>query len=90
MKQFARLLQILGPLMLRRLKVDVDMKIPPKKEVIVYVPLTEQQYGLYISVLDGSIGELSMSLVSINHVLLLPVFYFCSFAQQYEACRLEN
>merc|ERR1719195_2170889 len=35
--------QILTPFLLRRVKSDVDLEIPPKKEVLVYCPLTARQ-----------------------------------------------
>ncbi|CAL1532750.1 unnamed protein product, partial [Lymnaea stagnalis] len=47
--------QILSPFMLRRLKSDVDLKIPPKKEIIVYAPLTQLQKDFYTAVVDKSI-----------------------------------
>lgn len=34
---------ILDPFLLRRLKTDVELSIPPKKEIIVYAPLTTPQ-----------------------------------------------
>nr|KAI8763669.1 lymphocyte-specific helicase isoform X2 [Biomphalaria glabrata] len=50
--------QILSPFMLRRLKSDVDLNIPPKKEIIVYAPLTPQQKEFYSAVIDRSIWDL--------------------------------
>ncbi|GFS25332.1 lymphocyte-specific helicase-like [Elysia marginata] len=47
--------QILTPFMLRRLKSDVDLKIPPKKEVLVYAPLTQLQREMYSALVDKSI-----------------------------------
>ncbi|KAK3777842.1 hypothetical protein RRG08_038090 [Elysia crispata] len=47
--------QILTPFMLRRLKSDVDLKIPPKKEVLVYAPLTQLQREMYSALVDRSI-----------------------------------
>ncbi|RUS80578.1 hypothetical protein EGW08_011672, partial [Elysia chlorotica] len=47
--------QILTPFMLRRLKSDVDLKIPPKKEVLVYAPLTALQREMYSALVDRSI-----------------------------------
>jgi SNF2 family DNA or RNA helicase len=31
----------------RRVKSDVDLQIPPKKEVLVYCPLTTRQKEIY-------------------------------------------
>jgi len=50
--------QILTPFLLRRVKSDVDLQIPPKKEVLVYCPLTDRQRTLYQAVLDKALTEL--------------------------------
>merc|ERR1712106_37273 len=42
----------------RRVKADVDLQIPPKKEVIVYCPMTERQEKLYQAVLDLALEDL--------------------------------
>ncbi|KAK3087350.1 hypothetical protein FSP39_004956 [Pinctada imbricata] len=47
--------QILTPFMLRRLKQDVDLVIPPKKEILVYAHLTELQQRTYKAVVDRTI-----------------------------------
>lgn len=39
--------QILRPFLLRRLKVDVDQHLPPKKEYLLHAPLTSEQKELY-------------------------------------------
>ncbi len=39
--------QILTPFLLRRIKADVDLKIPPKKELLVYCPMSEKQREFY-------------------------------------------
>ncbi|XP_076059020.1 lymphoid-specific helicase-like isoform X2 [Oratosquilla oratoria] len=39
--------KILNPFLLRRTKIDVDVEIPPKKELLVYTPLTPLQLRLY-------------------------------------------
>ena len=36
-------MQILTPFLLRRLKTDVEFSLPPKKEILVYAPLTLYQ-----------------------------------------------
>ena len=41
--------------MLRRLKTDVDLRIPPKKEVIVYAPLRPLQKDFYAALIDRTI-----------------------------------
>ena len=50
--------QILTPFLLRRLKTDVEFSLPPKKEVLVYAPLTSIQQKYYTSLLDRTIFEL--------------------------------
>ena len=50
--------QILTPFLLRRVKADVDLKIPPKKEVLVYCPLTEKQRELYEAIVNRTIADL--------------------------------
>lgn len=44
---------ILKPFLLRRLKVDVEHTLPPKKEYVLYAPLSEKQRGIYDAVLTG-------------------------------------
>ncbi|KAG8981788.1 hypothetical protein FRB90_006988, partial [Tulasnella sp. 427] len=44
---------ILKPFLLRRLKADVEVNLPPKKEYILYAPLTKQQLDLYQNVVAG-------------------------------------
>merc|ERR1719418_99906 len=39
--------QVLSPFLLRRVKMDVDLKIPPKKEVLVYCPMSSEQHEFY-------------------------------------------
>ncbi|KYQ59440.1 Lymphoid-specific helicase [Trachymyrmex zeteki] len=51
--------EILKPFMLRRIKSEVCLEIPPKKELIVYAPLTELQYDLYKAVLNRDLEILS-------------------------------
>ncbi|KAG9096198.1 hypothetical protein FS749_008925 [Ceratobasidium sp. UAMH 11750] len=43
----AQLHNILKPFLLRRLKVDVATNLPPKKEYVLYAPLTREQKDLY-------------------------------------------
>ncbi|XP_046609817.1 lymphoid-specific helicase-like [Neodiprion virginianus] len=51
--------EILKPFMLRRVKSDVCLDIPLKKEVIVYAPLTELQHSLYKAVLSRDIQTMA-------------------------------
>merc|ERR1719186_1939688 len=50
--------QILTPFLLRRIKADVDLDIPPKKEVPVYCPMTETQREMYTAVVNKMIDSL--------------------------------
>nr|XP_018902642.1 PREDICTED: lymphocyte-specific helicase-like [Bemisia tabaci]XP_018902643.1 PREDICTED: lymphocyte-specific helicase-like [Bemisia tabaci]XP_018902644.1 PREDICTED: lymphocyte-specific helicase-like [Bemisia tabaci]XP_018902645.1 PREDICTED: lymphocyte-specific helicase-like [Bemisia tabaci] len=56
----ATLQQILAPFMLRRRKVDVEINIPPKKELLVYAPMTTLQQDLYKATIDHTIERLLM------------------------------
>ncbi|KAF9265363.1 SNF2-family ATP dependent chromatin remodeling factor snf21 [Marasmius fiardii PR-910] len=46
---------ILKPFILRRLKVDVETSLPPKKEYVLYAPLSIAQRDAYDQVLDGTL-----------------------------------
>lgn len=46
---------ILKPFLLRRLKVDVETSLPPKKEYVLYAPLSVIQRETYNKALDGSL-----------------------------------
>jgi ATP-dependent DNA helicase len=51
---------------LRRVKADVDLKIPPKKEVLVYCPMTAKQHQLYEATVNKTIKDL---LCKVGHLL---------------------
>lgn len=44
--------------MLRRLKTDVAVAIPPKREILVYAPLSSAQHDLYRAVVNKTIASL--------------------------------
>ena len=46
---------ILKPFLLRRLKSDVEYNLPPKKEYVLYAPLTEKQKSVYEAVVKRSL-----------------------------------
>ncbi|XP_030628261.1 lymphoid-specific helicase [Chanos chanos] len=50
--------QILTPFLLRRLKSDVTLEVPPKKEIVVYAPLTAKQQAFYKAIVDKTIAKL--------------------------------
>jgi len=50
--------QILTPFLLRRLKSDVTLEVPPKKEIIVYAPLTAKQEAFYTAVVSKTISKM--------------------------------
>ena len=51
-----KLHEILRPFLLRRLKRDVLIDMPPKKEVVIYTPMSKLQRDYY------SLGYSSLSL----------------------------
>lgn len=57
---------ILKPFLLRRLKSDVESNLPPKKEYVLYAPLSEQQREAYDRVLSGSLRSYLISTSSLN------------------------
>uniref|UniRef100_A0A1X7TQS9 Proliferation-associated SNF2-like protein n=1 Tax=Amphimedon queenslandica TaxID=400682 RepID=A0A1X7TQS9_AMPQE len=57
-KVLSTLHQILTPFLLRRLKTDVELGIPPKREVLVYAPLTSLQEKYYTLILNKTIDKL--------------------------------
>lgn len=54
----SKLHQILSPFLLRRLKTDVELKIPPKVEIHVYATMTALQEEYYKAILERRIFEL--------------------------------
>ena len=44
---------ILKPFLLRRIKADVMTQLPPKREYVLYAPLTKEQKELYQALVDG-------------------------------------
>lgn len=48
---------ILKPFLLRRLKVDVEKELPPKKEYLLYAPLTQQQKDIYEAIVSRQIRQ---------------------------------
>jgi ATP-dependent DNA helicase len=48
---------ILKPFLLRRLKADVERDLPPKKEYILYAPLTVRQKEMYDVIVLGQFRQ---------------------------------
>ena len=46
---------ILKPFLLRRLKDDVETSLPPKKEYVLYAPLSERQKEIYNRIVTGTL-----------------------------------
>ncbi|KAJ7584720.1 lymphoid-specific helicase isoform 5-like protein [Mycena floridula] len=46
---------ILKPFLLRRMKTDVETSLLPKKEYVLYAPLSEQQREAYTQVVNGTL-----------------------------------
>lgn len=50
----ASLHAILKPFLLRRIKTDVEDQLPPKREYIIYAPLSNEQLELYRAIVEGN------------------------------------
>ncbi|XP_021929126.1 lymphoid-specific helicase-like isoform X2 [Zootermopsis nevadensis] len=50
--------QILLPFLLRRVKADVALNIPPKKELLVYAPMSPLQLDLYRATVEHNYSKL--------------------------------
>jgi SNF2 family DNA or RNA helicase len=61
--------------MFRRLKKDVEISIPSKTEIKVFVPMAELQIGVYKSVLSSNV-ELLKKFLSTTKAHSSGNFYF--------------
>lgn len=52
-------MQVLRPFLLRRVKSDVEKSLPPKKETILKIGMSEMQQNWYKSLLQKDISSLS-------------------------------
>ena len=57
-----KLHEILRPFLLRRVKKDVLIKMPPKKEIVIYCHLSSLQRDYYNRVLENTIRETLMTM----------------------------
>lgn len=58
---------LLKPFLLRRVKTDVETSLPPKKEYILYAPLSQNQKDLYGALLDHEASEWLHEQVRLRH-----------------------
>lgn len=65
-KFLTTLYEILTPFLLRRVKDDVEIEIPPKAEIIVYTPLSRKQERFYQASVDKTIRQVVKDKVN-NH-----------------------
>jgi len=61
---------ILKPFLLRRLKEDVDLTIPPKHEYVLYCDPTELQREQYVQILDKELVAEGQGGVRLNNILM--------------------
>ena len=64
---------ILKPFLLRRLKVDVEKELPPKKEYLLYAPLTQQQKDIYQAIVSRQIRQFLVDKKSGHEAAAEPV-----------------
>lgn len=57
MQVVAKLHAILRPFLLRRMKSDVEIMLPRKKEIIIYASMTEHQKKLQDHLVNKSLGN---------------------------------
>ncbi|KAG7271939.1 hypothetical protein CRUP_007710 [Coryphaenoides rupestris] len=67
-EQVQKLQSILKPMMLRRLKEDVEKNLAPKQETIIEVELTDVQKKYYRAILERNFAFLSMGVNSNSNV----------------------
>jgi ATP-dependent DNA helicase len=63
---------------MRRRKCDVELNLPPKKEIVVYAPMTQMQRHLYTMAAQRTLGLLCDSQVCICVGLKLTEIVFKS------------
>jgi SNF2 family DNA or RNA helicase len=68
--------KLLSPLMLRRLKADVETELPPKKELRIFCGTSAMQRVLVCSALGQSL-HLSAALVQADHARRLGLVALC-------------
>ena len=86
--------EVLSIFMLRRVKEDIkDLKLPPKRVVVMYTGMSDMQKHYYKMVLAKHAGQLTLGLLSVYIIYIiyiclfklfyLPSFFFSSFTLFY-------
>ena len=70
-KIFGQLRVLLKPFLLRRLKINVTKDLPPKKELILFVGMTDLQRDIYKKLLLKEMNTLSNSSNNVSNTSLL-------------------
>ncbi|KAF8572435.1 hypothetical protein P879_00003 [Paragonimus westermani] len=68
-----RLHAVLKPFLLRRIKADVEKKLPPKKECKIYIGLSKMQRELYTKILMKDIDIVNSTGNKVDRVRLLNI-----------------
>ncbi|KAI0804694.1 SNF2 family N-terminal domain-containing protein [Irpex lacteus] len=71
-KLISTLHTILRPFLLRRLKADVETNLPPKKEYVLYAPLTVKQREVYDAILNGHLRAILLKGSNTSDVISKP------------------
>jgi ATP-dependent DNA helicase len=67
--------QILVPFLLRRVKADVAVNIPPKKELLVYAPMSPVQLKLYRATVEHNYSRLMRKAEEVKQITVyFPIF----------------
>ena len=61
--------RIIRPFIMRRMKCDVSLNLPPKMEILVYCPLTRVQKNFYKALLNRTIMSIVREEYGIKHAL---------------------
>jgi len=73
--------QILVPFLLRRVKADVAVNIPPKKELLVYAPMSPVQLELYRATVEHNYNKLLRKTEKVRQTR--PSYCSCQFYHTY-------
>jgi SNF2 family DNA or RNA helicase len=70
MQVVAKLHGILRPFLLRRMKSDVELMLPRKKEIIIYANMTEHQKSLQDHLINETLGKYLDAKLSVGNCFL--------------------